>query len=312
MPDTLMPDTLMPDTLTVILVSTGVFQDYIIYNIKQLLYFKYNIIIITDKKYFGKLNEIENIQNLKNIKLIDSDELYTNFDIKSNLDKHFRDGFWHNTSKRLFLVYNCMKKYNLENCIHLENDVLIYYAFSKNDFNKNNIYITNDAENRCIPGIIYIPNYKLLNNLIEYYNYDKNDMENMSIFYNNNKDICTTLPIIKQNKYYDKIDIYNENYKIFKGIFDGAAIGQYLGGVDPRNISGDTTGFINETCVVKYNHYKFIWIKNDDGYSLPYINIIIDDDDKNMNMNMHMHIPIYNLHIHSKNLKKFTIFNTNI
>ena len=289
--------------ITVILVSTGIFQDYIIYNIKQLLYFKYDIIIITEKKYFHKLNEFENTENIKIIDsdLLTSELLTTNFDINSNLDKSFRDGFWHNTSKRLFLVYDCMKKYNLQNCIHLENDVLLYYHFYTYDFTFNKIYLTLDADNRCIPGIIYIPNYTLLTNLIADYNYNKNDMENMNLFYHKNKDICITLPIIKQNKYYDKLDIYNENYKIFKGIFDGAAIGQYLGGVDPRNIAGDTSGFINETCVVKYNNYKYTWIKKDDDnneYSFPYI--IIDDET----------IPIYNLHIHSKNLKKFTIFNT--
>ena len=121
----------------------------------------------------------------------------------------------------------------------------------------------------------------------------------MNIFYHNNKDICITLPIIKYNEKYDKIDIYNENYEKFKGIFDGAAIGQYLGGVDPRNKAGDTSGFINETCVVKYNNYNFTWIKNKDGFKLPYI--IIDNEN----------IPIFNLHIHSKNLSKFTIFNNN-
>lgn len=279
--------------MNVILVSTGVFQDYIIYNIKQLLYFHYTIIIITEKEYFNKLNEFENNEN---IKLIDSNDLYTEFDIHSNLDKSFRDGFWHNCSKRLFLVYTCMKNLSLENCIHLENDVLLYYDFSNYNFD-NKIYLTNDAEYRCIPGFIYIPNYNLITNLINNYNYSKNDMENMNLFYHNNKDSCITLPIIKYNEKYDKIDIYNENYEKFKGIFDGAAIGQYLGGVDPRNIEGDTTGFINETCVVKYNHYQFTWIKNEDGYKMPYV--IIDNET----------IPIFNLHIHSKNLSKFSIFN---
>jgi hypothetical protein len=283
----------MSDNITnkvnVILVSVGVFQEYIIENIKQLLYFNYNIIVITDKIYFDKLN------NFKNIKLIDSNNLNTNFESNSKLDKKFRNGFWHNTSKRLFLVYECMKLYNLENCIHLENDVLLYYDFNKDNFN-NKIYLTNDAENRCIPGFIYIPNYNLITNLITNYNYSKNDMANMNIFYNNNKDICITLPIIKQNKNYAIKDNYNENYNMFKGIFDGAAIGQYLGGVDPNNIKGNTIGFINETCIVKYNNYKFEFIKNKEGYSFPYI--IIDDEK----------IPIFNLHIHSKNLKKFTIF----
>jgi len=290
-----MNDIVINSKITVILVSTGVFQDYIIYNIRQLLYFRYNIIIIIEKEYFNKLNEFS---NCKNIKLIDSNDLHTDFDANSNLDKSFRDGFWHNCSKRLFLVYTCMKNLNLENCIHLENDVLLYYDFSNYKFD-NKIYLTNDSNIRCIPGIIYIPNYNLITNLINNYDYSKNDMDNMYKFYLNNKDSCITFPIINNNEKYDKIDIFNENYELFNGIFDTAAIGQYLGGVDPRNIEGNTIGFINETCVVKYNNYQFTWIKNEDGFNFPYI--IIDDKT----------IPIFNLHIHSKNLNKFTIFNTN-
>ena len=82
----------------------------------------------------------------------------------------------------------------------------------------------------------------------------------------------------------------------FNSIFDTAAIGQYLGGIDPKNESGDTTGFINEDCVVKYDKYKFKWIKNGKYY---FPHIIINEKI----------IPINNLHIHSKNLKNFRIDN---
>jgi hypothetical protein len=71
-------------------------------------------------------------------------------------------------------------------------------------------------------------------------------------------------------------------------------IGQYLSGVDKRNMSGDTRGFVNETCIVKYNRNKFIWVKDEiTSLYTPHINI----DNK--------YIPIFNLHIHSKNLKDF-------
>ena len=77
-----------------------------------------------------------------------------------------------------------------------------------------------------------------------------------------------------------------------KYIFDGAAIGQYLGGVDKRNQDGDTRGFVNETCIVKYNNFEFFWIKKDNLYR-PHIYINLK------------YIPIINLHVHSKELNKF-------
>jgi hypothetical protein len=64
-----------------------------------------------------------------------------------------------------------------------------------------------------------------------------------------------------------------------------------LGGVDPRNAPGDTRGFVNETCIIKFDKYSFFW--KTDGIKRPFI--MIDGNE----------YPIFNLHIHSKNLKDF-------
>lgn len=166
----------MSEQPTIILISTGLFQEYIIHNIRQLLLLSYEVIIITEKKYFN------NLKDYKTTKLINSNNLNTSFDKQSKLDKKYRNGFWNNASKRLFLLYECMKKYNLTNCIHLENDVLLYSKFNTSNFDKNKVYLTMDSKNRCIPGIIYVPNHSLLDSLINNYNYSKNDMTNMSFF----------------------------------------------------------------------------------------------------------------------------------
>lgn len=272
---------------TVILVSVGILQDYIKDNIEQLLQLGYeNIHIITEKKYFAE------IEKYSSITLFDASELDTdNFDKNFKLDSKFRNGFWKHTSKRFFLIYEYMKMCNIENVIHLENDVLLY---SDMDYEfEDKIYITMDSRDRCIPGIVYIPRYNLLTKLIENYNFSKNDMVNLGTFYKNAKDIIKTFPIIDNS--IDKC-IYNENYEVFNSIFDGAAIGQYLGGVDPRNIRKDTVGFVNTTCVIKYNKYEFKWIKKGE-YSFPHIEI---------NNKL---IPINNIHFHCKNLKKFRMDN---
>jgi hypothetical protein len=276
----------------IILVSVGVFQEYIIDNIEHLLKLNVDIHVITNSVFFPKLNKFKAVINI-----VDSDSLNIDiFNNKTKLNKTIRNGFWNNTSKRLFLLYEYIKLHDIKNVIHLENDVLLYKNMDYRMENK--IYLTMDCNYRCIPGIIYIPNYKLMTNLICNYNFSSNDMINMGIFYNNNKDIVNTFPIIDNSI---QKCIYNENFTEFNSIFDGAAIGQYLGGIDPRNRSGDTTGFVNETCVIKYNKYKFKWIKNGE-YKLPYIQI-----NKNL-------IPINNLHIHSKKLKKFSFnrYNTMI
>lgn len=84
----------------------------------------------------------------------------------------------------------------------------------------------------------------------------------------------------------------SNNSRNFRQIFDAAAMGQYLGGVDPRNNSSNTVGFVNETCVIKYNKYD-IFFESVNGIEKPFLKV----EGKTY--------PIFNLHIHSKNLKKF-------
>ncbi len=273
----------------IILVSVGTFQNYILDNIQQLTQLGFsNIHVITEKINF------KNFIQYDKLILVDADKLDTSyFDKNSKLDKSFRNGFWNFASKRFFLMYEYIKNNNIIDIIHLENDVLLYTNMNYNFDEK--IYITMDSDNKCVPGIIYIPNHLLLSKLIEQYNFSQHDMINLAGFYYNNIDIVKTFPIID-----DSIDkcIYNENYKQFSGIFDGCAMGQYLGGIDPRNRPCEKgvvgPGYINPTTFVKYNNYDFKWLIKKNG-KFPFIEI-----NKKL-------IPINNLHIHCKDLKKFMI-----
>ena len=215
-----------------------------------------------------------------------------NYNLNSQLDRNFRNGFWYLCSLRFFYLYSYMKNNNLSDVIHLENDVLTYVNFNDFNFRNNKVYVTFDCETRVIPGIIYIPNYEAFKPIIENYNFNLNDMENLAIESNENYiEQFPIFPIVDTI-----INKYNKNFNEFNSIFDTAAIGQYLGGVDSRNISGDTRGFVNETCVIKYDVYKFVWIKTNSLY-IPHI--IINDN----------FIRINNLHIHSKDLHNFLAIN---
>jgi hypothetical protein len=270
--------------MKIILVSVGNFQEYILGNIKNLLLFNnYDITVITNKEFFSKFDDYK-------IELINCNELSdNNFNINSHLDKNFRNGFWHYCSLRLFYVYSYIKQNNLQNCIHLENDVLTYVDFKDiiDNFKENKVYATFDCNTRVIPGIIYIPNYKSFQPIIDNYDFNINDMENLAKF---NESIILPLPIFPVIN--GNIVKFNKLFFDFNMIFDAAAIGQYLGGIDPRNQSGDTRGFVNETCVIKYNKYNFEWIKINNLF-IPHIII---------NSNKYK---ICNLHIHSKNIDHF-------
>ncbi len=272
--------------MKVILVSVGNFQEYLIYNIKNLiLHNNLDITVITEQKYFDYLKEF------KDIELVDCKDLDDlDFNKNSKLNRHFRDGFWHYCSLRFFYLYAYIKKHKVEHVVHLENDTLLYENLDKlKPFFKDRVYAPFDHFYRVIPSFIYIPNTAAFKPIVDNYNNELNDMENLARF---DESIIEPLPIFptvdnlvfKLNK--------NYNYNNIDCIFDAAAIGQYLGGVDKRNQDGDTRGFINETCMIKYNSFSFYWIEKNGLYK-PFI--LVKDK----------LIQIINLHIHSKELYNF-------
>lgn len=293
----------------IVLTSLGDYQEYIIYNIRQLLILNYDISVITEKDFFSKFQEFS---GLSNFRLISSCSLdLSEFNQNSELNKSFRNGFWHNASLRFFAIREFMKDFDVNHVIHLENDVLLYtkMQYHFNDY----LYLVMDYQNRCIPSIVYIPSADSLDDLCNNYNVKSHDMRNLANFYHRNKNtFVKSFPIIddslKQgedkkgrsieiNKDHPWSFMVNENFDSFGSIFDGASIGQYLGGVDPRNKGGDTRGFVNETCIVKYDQYSFKWVRKG-KFHFPYIEI-----NKKL-------IPINNLHMHCKNLEPYTIYNT--
>jgi len=282
--------------MNLVLVCLNNFQEYIIENIKQLLLLNHTqIYIITNFHLFPNFKIFDSKINLINADLF-KEKSY--FEKNSNLDKSFRNGFWHLTSLRFFYIYEFMNQYNIDNVIHLENDVLIYYNINElNDkLDKKYLYIPFDSYKRNIASIMYIPNKNIFKNILDNYDLNENDMFNFGKI-KENTNLIKNFPIfIKLNNLSDEQLYVCENYDKFPFIFDAAAIGQYLGGVDPKNISGDSKGFINETCVIKYNNYKIIFE-------------VIDEIKKPFLFINNIKVPIFNLHIHSKNLKEFMTIN---
>ena len=278
--------------MNIVLVCINNFQEYILDNITQLIRLEHeNIYILTNEKFFHLFDAFSG-----KVKLINIDNLTESFNFysRSTLNKCFRNGFWTLTSLRFFYIYEFMKKYNVKDVIHLENDVLLYYNCNTiiNVFEKKYVYLPFDTYERNIASIMYIPSYEIFKIVLDNYDFTKNDMQNFSSI-KKQTNMIKTLPIFPNvNTNTNEINFVSENYNSFNYIFDAAAIGQYLGGVDPRNDCNNTVGFVNETCVVKYNMFN-IFFDYDNKMKKPYI--IIDN----------VKCRIFNLHIHSKNLKKF-------
>jgi hypothetical protein len=267
--------------MEIVLVCIENFQDYIIHNIENLLLFQNtNITVITENHFFKFFKD-------KNVNLIDLNSFSDSSINKFNLNKNFRNGFWIYTSYRFFVIYEYMKTFNKEKILHIENDVMCYVNVNKIPFINDKINVTFDSPGKVVPGLVYIPKTELLKIFLDTYDFNQNDMVNFGKI---SETISISLPIINDDTTtYSKL---NENYNIFESIFDAAAIGQFLGGIDKRNDQSDTRGYISDTCKVNYSKYTFHWKKENDLYC-PYIKI----NDK--------FIKINNLHIHCKNLNNF-------
>lgn len=283
--------------MNIVLVSSGNFQEYILTNIDQLLKLQHNsIFVLTNRIFFDKFIHYPK-DKVKLISIEELDDIF-NYTDKSTMTRDFRGGFWYHTSARFFYIYAFMEKYNISNVVHLENDVLLYYNCDEmlaDKFNQNHIYIPFSSYDRSVISIMYIPTSNLLKQILKHYNCAKNDMQNFAKI-QKQTNIIDNFPIcITDTTKNEEYQFITRNFDTFQFIFDAAAIGQYIGGVDPRNIEGDTTGFVNEHCAIRYDIFDISWKKdNINSVKKPFIKI--NDTEYR----------IFNLHIHSKNLEQWS------
>ena len=280
--------------MNIVLVCVGNLQDYIFTNITQLLRLGHqNIFVLTNTNL---LSHFVGYKSESRVKIINVDTLNDTFRYyeKTGLNKDFRGGFWALASMRFFYIYEFMEQYNIDDVIHLENDVVVYYNCEEitKKVGRQFVYIPFDSLNRNVASIMYIPSSSVFKRILDNYDYNLNDMENFSRI-RSKANIIRNLPIFPSNNSPNaEIQFVSENFNKFGYVFDAAAIGQYLGGVDPRNCAGDTRGFVNETCVIKYDQFNFIW-ENVNEMKKPFV--LING----------MKFPVFNLHIHHKNLQDF-------
>lgn len=236
------------------------------------------------------------------------------FNQKSQLDRGYREGFFHLASERFFCLFDYMKQYQQEHIFHLENDITLYcdleeiFPVFQHEY-VNLIGATFDNDKRCIPGFIYFSTIeataKLLTAFEKLIPLKYNDMQVIGICNKLFKyPVIKNLPIvsdtfIKTHPFKSSSGLATRNpenfwlcFQKFQSIFDAAAIGQFLGGVDPRNCAS-SPGFINESSLLNPSFFKYKWEEDSEGRRCPFA-----FDGSNW-------VKINNLHIHSKQLHLF-------
>ena len=219
------------------------------------------------------------------------------------------NGFWKYTMERIFIVEECMRKHNLQNIFHLEIDNMVYFKVNEillHCKSINKILIPSDSERRYIAGTIFVNNPNSLSKLNKYFTdfcANQDEMHSIMQFSRLSNEI-ETWPVLPPGDnikliYEDRRHLVNDVQRmsnhsaLFKGVFDAAAVGQFLGGIDPIHDKNNTDGFVNKDSIFSIDRVWFRWEKVE---GLQRVNISVDKV---------KWYPIYNLHIHNKNLKRW-------
>ncbi len=229
-----------------------------------------------------------------------------------NLNTDYLDGFWTYTSERFFYLDAFMEQYHLNHVFHLENDNMLFKNLSEIIPVLEKHYpgcgVTFGYDKFVVSGCLYLANPDSAKDLAKFFarNAHKgwHDMTMLSKYWASNLNKLDHLPtippsypklfpLINANNQISRFEhLYSRHFSEFKGIFDAAALGQYLGGQDPRN-GPDSQGYKNPYSLMNLDLCQFNWSEDSQGKKIPVM--ILNEEI----------IPIYNLHIHSKKLRNF-------
>ncbi len=219
------------------------------------------------------------------------------------------NGFWRYTMERFFVVEEAMRKLSLENVFHLEIDNMIYFKVDEileKCKSINNILIPSDSERRYIAGTCFINNADSLNVLNRYfteYCVNKDEMHSIMSFTKlyNEVDTWPVLPpgdntrLIYEDRRHciDDINRISKHSELFGGVFDAAAVGQHLFGIDKYvHNPNNTDGFVNKDSIFDVSKLWFKWVKEEGNQRLY------------TSLNKEVWFPVYNIHVHNKDLTR--------
>lgn len=252
-----------------------------------------------------------------------------------NYIKDFRDSFWIYTIARFFYLQSFMELFHIKSIFHIENDIMIYENLTilENCLDKSKIYMVRDSIDppRVIASIMYLNTIempKILNFMVKQLqiNPGLNDMQLLGNYISDNVEYFPFDYNNKENNNYNyKTSLESQQFaenKLKDYIIDSCAIGQYMGGIDPRNIQGysdisenerqlltlnnPSKKFINETCTFKVNEIeifnRLLFVNN----FIIALNLYFITNDSLVIKQ------VVNTHIHSKQLYQFSsVFNLN-
>lgn len=276
--------------------------DHLWLNLKRLksIFPEVSVVIILDEE-----RHLKRLKDLDVETFVYSRTEYRGYQLgELNHDKEFRNGFWRFTIERFMALTYWHESYPNESFVHLESDVAVMPDFPWEKIDKLNTLAWlrfNDVKD--VAAIMYSPNpeaTRWLSDLLSdefARNPELTDMTALSLISRANPKRVTILPTLmtKHNpiNFKNRVPEYNESEKgieFFGGMFDGAAVGMWLTGQDPRNHLGWIKRYISLPESDVDPSLLKIEIFNKSQLTAEYQGRIVS---------------LFNLHIHSKQLSYF-------
>jgi hypothetical protein len=269
---------------------------------------KSRVVLLSNKLTldFPEIRRLSNKITLVSVEEIPPSSTTLSFESATTLDKVFRNGFWFRASERFYRIADYLEVHRLTNCLHLENDVQLYFDPSEvtDVFERFSSVAVPLDRIRAIPGLVWLKDATAARLLTEYilqYR-DLNDMIVLGQFCAEKKGVAKPLPSIP-TQYAQHRGLSTERYclgtDVFQGIFDCAAIGQYLGGGHWLNDPSDTRFFINESSDLNMLNFNFSWSVIN---RMRKPNISYADSST----------PVLAIHVHSKNMAGLSPTNNSV
>lgn len=263
-----------------------------------------SIILVTDNDYVARSAKRLGVQVFRYVEAL-SDPLVPETD-RSVL--YFRKGFWRETSRR-FSALAAFHAVYAGPLIHVESDVILFPSFPSDQFLRVGSGLAFPLADSLhgIGSIVFLRDADASLELAKHMSAsapngggedqrtDVNDMTRLASFRESTDDVLVLPTAIRDGQLEDESSFYSlvsGNFSQFMGIFDASSLGQFLAGTDSRNHRGwrQLGGWSFAGIDPASWNFSFsdgcLWV----------------EDPKSKNQ-----LPVFNLHIHSKDLRMFDL-----
>jgi len=248
--------------------------------------------ILSDQIIFTHVDDFYDRENFKQVSK------------KILLPHAYRDGFWLKTLERFFVLRDYFNTFNCESIFHAELDQLLFNCDQLireiNSTDLHGIFVPIHSPTRAIASIFYCNDFFAIDRFVRYVQESEpyeNEMRLLASWAVLDKEHVHPLPtlatkldnsnFLKQNGF----SVFKNNY--ISGIVDGAQLGQWVAGQDPRNL------VFKEVPKNKYVEAPDVGSLSFEQLSQLEFNLL-ENNNLFVSFSDGLKFKIYNLHIHSK------------